>query len=70
MLVISRTDKHNKNTLIFRHCGEEVRLEVLGVRGKTVRLGIHAAKSVAIIRAELEIDEDETGQTQEPALCP
>ena len=47
MLVLSR----KKSESI--HIGDEIRIKVIDVRGKTVRLGIEAPDDVSILRAEL-----------------
>lgn len=47
MLVLSR--KVNERIVI----GENIELEILGIRGNIVRLGINAPREVSVIRHEL-----------------
>ena len=47
MLVLSR--KINERIII----GENIELEILGIRGGVVRLGIKAPREVSIVRSEL-----------------
>lgn len=50
MLVLSRKD--GEEIVI----GNNVRVEVLSIKGNTVRLGIKAPKEVPIVRGELEAE--------------
>ncbi len=52
MLVLSR--KINERIMI----GENIELEILGVRGGVVRLGIKAPREVSVIRQELRARRD------------
>ncbi len=61
MLVLSR--KPNQSVIL----GSNVKITVLGVRGKSVRLGIEAPREVPIRRDELKVDPHRSrkvGQTQ------
>ena len=58
MLVLSR--KINERIMI----GENIELEILGIRGGVVRLGIKAPREVSVIRHELreKLDSDSLGR--------
>jgi carbon storage regulator len=58
MLVLSR--KINERIII----GENIELEILGIRGGVVRLGIKAPREVSVIRHELreKLDSDSLGR--------
>lgn len=61
MLVLSR--KPNQSVIL----GSHVKITVLGVRGKSVRLGIEAPREVPIRRHELKPEQNpprKIGQTQ------
>ena len=55
MLVLSR--KINERIMI----GENIELEILGIRGGVVRLGIKAPREVSVIRHELRLGQPWTG---------
>ena len=58
MLVLSR--KINERIII----GENIELEILGIRGGVVRLGIKAPREVSVVRHELreKLDSDSLGR--------
>ena len=54
MLVLSR---HRDESIII---GENIKVKVIGVRGRQVRIGIEAPKEVSVFRQELLDDESLT----------
>lgn len=59
MLVLSR--KCNQEIVI----GDDIKITVVRVQGNKVRLGVEAPQDVAIIRGELNVDEQPLGNTFE-----
>lgn len=64
MLLLSR--RKNETVLIDGH----VVVEVLSVKGNTLRLGITAPKEVAILRGEVTPHGDKPGTAQPPVIRP
>ncbi len=55
MLVLSR--KLNEQIRI----GDDITITILGIKGRTVRVGIEAPRQVRVLRSELQRVEDEAG---------
>ena len=62
MLVLSRKVQES---IILSVNGEEIRVTLLDIRGKNIRLGIKAPKSVRILRNEIYEKEHENPIQQE-----
>jgi carbon storage regulator CsrA len=67
MLVLSRKE----NQAI--HIGDNIKLTVLRVRGKTIRIGVEAPEDVRILRGELaewhELSVGKAGLSEEAAVA-